>query len=159
MQRALIRYPNDIYTEYFFTDSTCYDCNTYFSTKELLDNTEYPPDLINLLCDNYSSWVLVVGELGHAVFIGYTIEGSVVAYGNYDTIYDWVWDISQGILAPTALGYEPVMFGDLLEARSMKQGLSFLQDLGVMPRLPRERVLSPVVTSQGTKYWVLLLDD
>ena len=68
-------------------------------------------------------------------------------------------DITQGILAPTALGHEPVMFGDLLEARAMKQSMAFLQDLGVMPRLPRERVLSPVVTLQGTKYWVLLLDD
>ena len=93
------------------------------------------------------------------MFLGYTIEGSVVAYGNYDTIYDWVWDVTQGILVPTALGHEPVMFGDLLEARSMKQSMSFLQDLGVMPRLPRECVLSPVVTLQGTEYWVLLLDD
>ena len=156
MQRALVRYPNNIYTEYFFTGMTA---NTYFATKELLANTEYPSDLINLLCANYSSWVLVVGELGHAVFIGYTIEGSVITYGNYATLSDWVRDISQGILAHTALGHEPVMFGDLLEARSMKQGLSFLQDLGVMPRLSPERVLSPVVTMQGTEYWVLLLDD
>ena len=159
MQRALVRYPNDIYTEYFFTDSTCYDYNTYFATKELLANTEYPLDLINLLCANYSSWVLVVGELGHAVFLGYTVADSVIAYGNYATLSDWVLDVTRGILAPTALGHEPVMFGDLLEARSMKQSLSFLQDLGVMPRLPRERVLSPVVTLQGTEYWVLLLDD
>ena len=159
MQRAFVRYPNDIYSEYFFTDSTCYDYNTYFATKELLDNTEYPPDIINLLCANYSSWVLVVGELGHAVFLGYTVADSVIAYGNYDTISDWVRDVTQGILAPTALGHEPVMFGDLLEARSMKQSMSCLQDLRVMPRLPRERVLSPVVTLQGTEYWVLLLDD
>lgn len=158
MQRALVRYPNDIYTEYFFTDMTA---NTHFTTKELLDNTEYPPDLINLLCDNYSSWVLVVGELGHAGFLGYAIESSVVAYGNYDTIYDWVWDISQGILAPTALDHEPVMFGDLLEARSMKQSLSFLQDLGVIPQLsqfPLNGGLTPILSPEGAKYWMAPVD-
>ena len=158
MQRALVRYTDDTYTEYFFTDSTCCDYNTYFATKELLDNTEYPPDFIKFLCANYSSWVLAVGELGYAVFIGHTVADSVIAHGNYATLSDWVRDVTRGILVPPALGHEPVMFGDLLEARSMKQGLSFLQDLGVMPRLPRERVLSPVVTLQGTEYWVLLLD-
>lgn len=158
MQRALVRYTDDSYTEYFFTDSTCYDYNTYLATKELLANTEYPPDFIKFLCANYSSWVLVVGELGHAVFIGHTVADSVIAYGKYAMIYDWVRDVTRGILAPTVLGFEPVMFGDLLEARSMKQSMAFLQDLGVMPRLPRERVLSPVVTLQGTEYWVLLLD-
>ena len=159
MQRALVHCTDDTYMEYFFTDSTCYSPNLYGSTKELLSHTKYPPDFIKFLYANYSSWALMVGEVGNAVFLGHTVADSVLAYGKYDTIFDWVQDVTRGILVPTALDRDPAMFGDLLEARSMKKGLAFLQDLGAMPRLPRERVLSPVVTLQGTEYWVLLLDS
>ena len=178
MQRALLQYTNVTYEVCSTQDGVQYDVTRYAYMADLLSATEYSRDLLCLLRDNYTNWILipseletlfigysekgsivVVGELGHAVFIGYTVADSVIAYGNYATLSDWVLDVTRGILVPTALGHEPVMFGDLLEARSMKQSMSFLQDLGVMPRLPRERVLSPVVTLQGTEYWVLLLDD
>lgn len=127
--------------------------NTYFATKELLDNTEYPPDLINLLCANYSSWVLVIGDLRDAVFYGRAANSGILAYGCFDTIFDWVTD-TQGFLS---IRHAPMSYGDLLRSNSVNTSMAFLQDLGIKLRISLDDTLQSIETDQGSEYCVRIL--
>lgn len=153
MQRALVHYPGAYYEEYFFSCDRCCGCNTYGSTGELLAHPGYSPDLINFLCDNYLSWVLLIGNSQDAVFSGLTIENLILAYGDLGTISDWVKDIKRGCPGYTKARHEPLRFDDLLRDNSVKTGMTFLRDLGLMLYSPDD-VLRPRVTLQGSEYWV-----
>ena len=162
MQQALIRYQDDSYEEYFFTHTLCYGHNTYGSIEELLASSEYLPDLIQYLSNNFVNWVLVLGEVDDVVFLGYALEGGVMAYGSVDTIADWIQDLAWGILDDARVGQDCMTFGHLLEAPSLKQSLSYLQDLGVIPQvsqLPLNGRLTPILSPEGAKYWMAPVDD
>lgn len=158
MQQALIRYQNGSYEEYFFTNNLCCGHNTYVSIEELLTSTGYLPDLIQYLCANYVDWVLVLGESNDAVFFGSDLAGDVLAYGSADTIVDWIPDLSWGILDDDRVCQDWVTIGHLLDISSLKQSLSFLQDLGVIPQLPPNERLNSVLSPEGAKYWMAPLD-
>lgn len=157
MQRALVRYFDDSYKEYFFSYGNCRGRNTYGSTEELLAHPWYSPSLIKLLCDNYASWVLVIGNSRDAVLFGRTAGYSIIAYGDFDTISDWVLDINQGCLGFLRARHEPMRFGDLLRDNSVNTSMVNLQALGILPRLSPDTVLRPIVTYQGLEYRVHVL--
>lgn len=133
----------------------------YVSIEELLTSSEFLPDLIYYLSANFVNWVLVLGESDDAVFLGYDLEGGVLAYGSVDTIADWILDLAWGILDDNRVGQDCMTFEHLLEAPSLKKSLSFLQDLGVIPQLsqiPLNGRLTPILSPEGAKYWMAPVD-
>lgn len=162
MQQALIRYQDNSCEEYFFTRTLCYGHNTYGSIEELIASSDYLPDLIYYLSSNFVTWVLVLGEVDDVVFLGYDLEGGVLAYGSVDTIVDWIQDLSWGILDDARVGQDCITFGHLLEVSSLKQSLSFLQDLGIIPQvsqLPLNGRLTPILSPEDAKYWMAPVED
>lgn len=162
MQQALIRFQDNSYAKYLFTHTRCYGPNTYVSIEELLTSSEYLPDLICYLSDNFVVWVLVLGESDDVVFLGYALEGGVLAYGSVDTIADWIPDLAWGILDDARVGQDYMTFGHLLEAPSLKQSLSYLQDLGIIPQVSQishSGRLTPILSPEGAKYWMAPVDD
>jgi len=105
------------------------------------------------------NWVLVLGESDDVVFLGYALEGGVMAYGSVDTIADWILDLPWGILDDNRVGQDCMTFGHLLEAPSLKKKLAFLQDLGVIPQLSLNGRLTPILSPEGAKYWMAPVDD
>lgn len=159
MQQALIRNQDNSYEEYFFTHTLCYGHNTYGSIEELLASSEYLPDLIYYLSANYVDWVLVLGESNDAVFFGSDLPGDVLAYGSADTIVDWIPDLSWGILDDDRVGQDYMTIGHLLDISSLKQSLFYLQGLQVIPQLPLNERLTPILSPEGAKYWMAPVDS
>lgn len=157
MQRVLIRYLDDSYEEYFFSYGSCRGYNPYGSTEELHAHPGYSPDLIKLLCDKYVSWALVIGNLMDAVLYGRAAESDILAYGYFDTIFDWVTDITQGCPSFLSVRQGPMRIGDSLRNNSVNTSRAFLQDLGAMPHLSPDEILQPIETDQGSEYWVRIL--
>lgn len=62
MQRALVRFDDDSYAEFVARDQHSYRYIWYDHSSSLLDNTEYSPELIRLLNNNYAHWVLILSE-------------------------------------------------------------------------------------------------
>lgn len=153
MQRALIRHLDDSYEEYFFSYGSCVGYAQYDSTEKLSAHSGYSPYLIKLICDKYASWVLVIGDLRDAVFYGRAANSGVLAYGCFDTIFDWVTD-TQGFLS---IRHAPMSYGDLLRNNSVNTSMAFLQDLGIRPRISLDDMLQSIETDQGSEYWVRIL--
>ena len=153
MQRALIRHLNDFYEEYFFSHGEYRGYNAYDSTEKLLAHSGYSPDLIKLICGKYASWVLVIGDLRDAVFYGRAADSGILAYGCFDTIFDWVTD-TQGFLS---VRHGPMSFRDLLRNNPVNTCLAFLRDLGIEPRISLDDMLQYIETDQGSEYWVRIL--
>ena len=157
MQRALFRYLDDSYEEYFFSYGSCRGYNTYGSTEELLAHPGYSPDIIKLLCDNYASWVLVIGNSRDVVLYCRAAESGILAYGYFDTISDWVTDITRGCTSFLSVSHGPMRIGDLLRNNSVNTSLAFLQDLGLCLTYPPDEILRPIATDRGSEYWVHVL--
>lgn len=153
MQRVLIRHLNDFYEEYFFSHGEYRGYNAYDSTEKLLAHSGYSPGLIKLICGKYASWVLVIGNLGDAVFYGRATNSGILAYGDFDTILDWVTD-TQGFLS---IRHAPMSYGDLLRNNSVNTSMAFLRDLGIRLRISPDETLRPIETDQGSEYWVRIL--
>lgn len=153
MQRILIRHLNDLYEEYFFSHGEYRGYNAYGSTEKLLAHSGYSPDLIKLICDKYASWALVIGDLRDAVFYGRAANSGILAYGDYDTILDWVTD-TQGFLS---VHHGPMSYHDLLRNNSVNTSMAFLQDLGIRPRISLDDTLQSIETDQGSECWVRIL--
>lgn len=157
MQRALIRHLDDSYEEYFFSHGEYRGYNAYDSAEKLPAHSGYSPDLIKLICGKYASWVLVIGDLRDAVFYGRAANSGILAYGDYDTILDWVTDLTRGCLGFISIRHAPMSYGDLLRNNSVNTSMAFLQDLGIKLRISLDDTLQSIETDQGSEYWVRIL--
>lgn len=87
------------------------------------------------------------------MFYGRAADSGILAYGCFDTIFDWVTD-TQGFLS---IRHAPMSCGDLLRNNSVNTSMAFLQDLGIRPRISLDDTLQSIETEQGSEYWVRIL--
>ena len=156
MQQALVHYKDDKYVEYFLWGKNYYKTARHQSTEELLTSTGYSPDLIQLLCENYESWVLVFDERADTLFVGYGSEssgGSVIAHGDTAALSDWLSDVT--FYTPrNPIGFvDCETWGSLFDSHSLGVFLRYLNDFSFIPTLSIYDVLRPAQTDRGTVYW------
>lgn len=153
MQHALVHHNNGTYTEFVSYGHHKYDSTRYEFTTDLCVNTEYPPELIQVLNSNYAHWVLILSEEG-ALLVAYNANVSILAFGETANIIDWVRDV------PNRTPFGPARFPHYRRLGSLFYVSPFLDYLyyrKYMSQLLGYEVMRPVQTTNGTPYWCRIL--
>ena len=153
MQRALVHHNDGTYTEFVAHGHHKYDSTRYAFTTDLCANTEYPPELIQVLNNIYAHWVLIFSEEG-ALLVTYNANVSILAFGETANIIDWARDVTNK--APSNLA-QPAYCARLAYLFYVSPFLDYLHGCNFIPQLLGYEVLRPVQTTNGTPYWCRIL--
>ena len=156
MQHALVHYNDGTYTEFLVRGQNLHAVIRYAFTERLLDNTEYPPELIQLLNNAYEHWVLILSETD-ALLITYSANGGTLAHGKTDNIVDWVRDVTTRAPSNPVENVNPEILTVIYVVLSIRILLNYLYDFNCMPQLSGYEVLHPVQTDNGVLYWCCFL--
>lgn len=151
MQRALVRFNDGTYTEVIALGQHEYDFAQYELTTDLLNNTEYPPELIQTLNNNYAHWVLIISEEGaetDALLVAYNADAYILALGDFINIVDWVRDATNwGPFNPAPATCWCATLAYLFDVSSL---LDYLYDLNCLVGCEK---LCLVQADNGVEYW------
>ena len=150
MQRALVHHNDGTYTELVSYGYRKYDSTRYESTTDLCVNTEYPPELIQLLNDNYAHWVLILSEEDALLVTYYAGSGCILALGEITDIIDWVSEVANR--APSKIAYSP-WCATLAYLFDVTPFLDYLHGCNFIPQLSGCETLHLVQADNETAYW------
>lgn len=149
MQHALVRPSLGTYTEFIAHGSHQYDINLYDTTTDLCANTEYSPELIQLLNNIYAHWVLIFSE-EDALLVTYNANVCILAFGEITNIIDWVREVTNR--APSKIAYSP-WCATLDYLFDVTPFLDYLYDCNFIPQLSGCETLHLVQADNETAYW------
>lgn len=156
MQHALVRFNDGTYTEFLVRDQHLHAYLRYAVTENLLNNTEYPSELIWMLNNTYAHWVLILSGTD-ALLITYNANGDTLAHGKTDNIVDWVRDVTTRAPSnPVEPANSEILTG-VFDALSISTLLHYLYAFNCVPQLSSYEELHPVQTDNGTVYWCCFL--
>lgn len=150
MQRALIRRVSGEYVDLIARDAYQYDVKQYDTTTDLHANTPYPPELIQLLNDNYARWVLILSEEDALLVTYYANSDCILALGEFADIIDWASEVANR--APSNIAYSPwcATLGYLFDVTPF---LDYLHGFTFIPQLSGCETLHLVQADNGVEYW------
>lgn len=125
------------------------DINQYASLRNLCDNTEYSPGLIQSLNATYTHWVLIFSEEG-ALLVTYNANVSILAFGETANIIDWIQDVTNQ--APSNLAH-PAYCALLAYLFDVTPFLDYLHGCNFIPQLSGCETLHLVQADNGVEYW------
>lgn len=150
MQHALVHLADGTYTEFIARDAYQYDINQYASLRNLCDNTEYSPGLIQSLNATYTHWVLIFSEEDALLVTYYANSGCILALGEITDIIDWAREVANR--APSKIAYSPgcATLGYLFDVTPF---LDYLHGCNFIPQLSGCETLHLVQADNGVEYW------
>lgn len=145
MQEIIVRQSNGHNIVYDFYNASNFVCES-FDSDEYVHFWGSGSHLIHSINSAFPSWVLIVGEGYDVVFYGSNAQGSALAYGALRSMNTWARNLTVP-KSRTRVNWfaQPISFGLLLRASEFSDSLHFLQAEGVLPQLPLDMALTPVV--------------
>lgn len=151
MQHALVRHSWGTYTDLIARDAYQCDMTLYDTPTDLCANTEYSPELIQLLNNIYPHWVLILSEEEEdALLVIHNDTGCVLILVEFADIIDWAREVANR--APSKIAYSPwcAILGYLFDVTPF---LDYLHGCNFIPQLSGCETLHLVQTGNETGYW------